>query len=318
MIDSYLYTVGKHLPPKGKEEILEEIKSNLYDYLEENYGKKDYSLEEEIAAIKALGHPKRLAQAYNTSSAYLIGPGYIDLYFLVLKIALTVTFVGISIASIFQDFHSPLDILTKLVARFWQSGLSIVGMVTLIFISVHHFDPKNEAPIDEDWSLDILEDPPKKYESLSRGELITESIFIFLALFLINQNFDWIKSTGSIQVIVPTFNMDVLNPFLWIATGLLAVNLMMNLYLALINKWQKITCILSIGLNVSIIILLWWLFMTPNIIDYTAFKAQLSPENSENIIKAFKLSLQLTLFVITGINLYDSYKHINRLLKLSK
>lgn len=318
MIDSYLYTIGKYLPPKGKEEILEDIKSNLYDYLEENYGKKVYTLEEEKSAIKALGHPKLLAQAYNGSSAYLIGPGYIDLYWLVLKIALIGALIGISIASIFQEFHEPLDLLIKVVARFWQSGLSIVGMVTLIFIIVHHFDPKDEANIEEDWSLEILDHPPKKYESLSRGELITESIFIFFALFLINQNFDWIKSTDSMQVIVPTFNMDVLSPFLWVITSLLVVNLIMNLYLIIINKWQILTCILSIGLNISIIALLWWLFMTPNIIDYTAFKDQLSPENSENIIRVFKLSIQITLFVITGINLYDSYKHMKRLLKLSK
>lgn len=86
MIDSYLYTIGKSLPPKGRAEILEEIKSNLYDYLEENYGQKAYSLEEETAAIKALGHPKAVAQAYNKASDYLIGPGYIDLYWLVLKL----------------------------------------------------------------------------------------------------------------------------------------------------------------------------------------------------------------------------------------
>lgn len=53
MIKNYLYTIGKYLSPSQREEVLREIEANLYDYLEENFGKKEYTSGEIESALRA-------------------------------------------------------------------------------------------------------------------------------------------------------------------------------------------------------------------------------------------------------------------------
>jgi len=64
MISNYLYTIGKYLTPDEKTEVLKDIEVNLYDYLEDNFGKKEYTDEEIETAIRTMGHPRKVAEAY--------------------------------------------------------------------------------------------------------------------------------------------------------------------------------------------------------------------------------------------------------------
>lgn len=41
MIENYLYAIGKYLPISEKNDILKEVESAIYDYLESEFGKKN-------------------------------------------------------------------------------------------------------------------------------------------------------------------------------------------------------------------------------------------------------------------------------------
>ena len=157
LISDYLYTIGKYLPPATRAEILKEIEANLYDYLEENFVKKEYTDEEIEIAIRAMGHPRKVAEAYMNGVRVLIGAAYIDTYWLVLKIALIGMAIGITISNTLalSNANDGISLYLHIVSQICQSSLSVFGLITIIFAAVQYYSPKERVEKDNLWSVSM-------------------------------------------------------------------------------------------------------------------------------------------------------------------
>lgn len=318
MIDNYLYTIGKLISPKIREDVLKEIRSNIYDFLEEEYGVKSYTDEEMEVAIRSLGHPKHVAEAYNNGPRCLIGPAYIDTYWLILKIAVIASAIGVSVGYIMSGgSSSAIQFIIQLFAQSWNAALSAVGMVTIIFAAIHYYNPEYSDDVDEAWSLDILEEVPERNQAISRPELIIGSFFIVLGLFWLNQPTPVVGIGNNVSVIVPTFNSEVLSRILPFINVTLIASLCSNIYLLIKGKWEIGTRLLEILINLAIVLIVWWMFLTPDLVNLTDVIAQ-SKEITDNFLDILRMSGRITLAVITAINVYEIIQHLKYLIKNRK
>lgn len=316
MINDYLYTIGKYISPAQRVDVLKEIESNLYDFLEQNFGQKEYSESEIETAIRSMGHPKKVAEAYMESPRCLIGPAYIDTYWLVLKIALIGVAIGLTIANMLNIPASKdgIQLFIKTITSIWEASLSVVGSITLIFALIQHFSPGEQETITEDWSLKSIEKAPEKHQKVSIIELIIESIFICLFLVVLNQATPVLAISFPENKVIPILDMVLFKPFLiWINITLIS-NLILNFYLLIKREWQTVTRIIAIAIDVITVGIFTKLIMTPGIWNFPSLDNILKDE-SVALGNSLDLSFNITLAVVAIIVAIDIFGHLRVLMK---
>lgn len=312
MIKNYLYTIGRYLNATQREEVLKEIEANIYDYLEECYGKKDYQASEIEAAIRAMGHPKKVAEAYMNRPISIIAPSLMDTYWLVLKIAIFGALIGITVTNVLSlpTIDESLKWFIRFAAQIWEVALSTFGMVTLIFMGITHYQPEVEENIDEDWNLNILEEAIDAKERISVFEIIVESFFICLGLVIINQTMPIFAFNVSERIIIPVLNMDLVRPFIIAFSILLSASLVLNVYLLIVRHWTRFSRVVSILLDFVGVVIFLLFAMTPDIINVEAINQNLNL-NENNWVR---ITILISVAVVVIISVVSSAGHMKRLL----
>lgn len=315
MIKNYLYTIGKYLTPSQRDEVLKEIEANLYDYLEENFGKKDYTDGEIESALRAMGHPKTVAQAYQTTPRSLIGPAYIESYWLVVKIALIGTAVGITVGHLIDlnSAENGVQLFTRLFIDIFSSALGSFGMVTLIFALIEHYSPQENITISETWKISDLEKAPEPNQKVSLFDLIIETFFICFGLVVMNSAAPIFAFNLKERQVLPIVNMDLFAPFIVMITLVLAASLLLNIYLMIIRKWQVSTRIITILLDLIGIGIVTKIALTPEIWDLTALSSILG--DAAKVDTWFTMTVNIGLAVMIVISAFDIFGHIKVMLK---
>lgn len=316
MINDYLYTIGKYIASAQRDKVLKEIESNLYDFLEQNFGKKEYSESEIETAIRSMGHPKKVAEAYMESPRCLIGPSYIDTYWLVIKIALIGIAIGLTIANMFtfSDSKAGLQLFIKVIAGIFYASLSAIGSITLIFALIQHYSHGEQDTITGEWSLNSIEKVPEAHQKVKTFETILESIFITLLLVALNQATPALVISLRENEVIPILNMEIFKPFLnWINLVIVS-NLILNFYLLLKKQWQSITRIIAIAIDIIGFGIFTKLVMTPGFWNPSAIDSVLKDESS-TISTILNLSLNNILAVVGIIVAIDIFGHLRVLMK---
>ena len=76
LMERYIIEVGRHLPRKGREEVLNELRSTLQDMLDDRVVEGKPAEADVEALLREYGSPRQVAKSYG-SEQYVIGP---DLY----------------------------------------------------------------------------------------------------------------------------------------------------------------------------------------------------------------------------------------------
>ena len=319
MIKNYIYTVGTYLSTSQKDEVLTEIESNIYDYLEENFGEKEYTLVEVEKAIRTMGHPKEVAEAYMNSPRCLIGPTYIDTYWLLLKIAVIGTAIGLMSSNIlsFHESDNLLQLFLKVFSSIWNASLSVVGTITLIFAAISYYGVGESSSKDANWSLSILSEAPKPDDHVSMLELIIEMFFVFLGLAILNHSSSFFGLSITNTSAIPAINMKYFSPYIIWLNLLLGSFLILNVYLLIKRKWQLLTRVLTIALKLASFVLFTLLALTPNVLDYASLPMVFS-KSSTDTIHGIQLGVYIGLGVFIIMTILDITNHLRVLLKRTK
>ena len=313
MIANYLYTIGKHLSPQTRDEVLKDIEVNLYDYLEENFGKKEYSDEELEAAIRSMGHPRKVAEAYMGHPRGLIGPAYIDTYWLVIKIALIGVAVGLTVANIINlsGFKNGMDLFLAIFSQIWQASFTAIGIVTLIFAAVQHYRPEESIEKDETWSLKILEKVVEPQQKIKIFDVIVETFFLFLGLVFINQSSSFVSTSENIFVF---FNKAAFEPYLLWINLILITRLAMNIYLLIRRKWEPTTRILSTLLTVAGIAIFTTFAFDPNVRSLQFLAGYLGSDLAP-LERGIQVSIYIALAVVVIVGAFEIFGHVKALVR---
>jgi hypothetical protein len=265
LVDRYLVAVSDLLPAKLRKDTITEIRSLIQDALDDRSKVEGRDPDEKMMAdvLKEFGSPEKIVAPY-LPEKYLIGPRLYPTFVLVLRIVLPIIAVLVLVTywlgAIQLSSLTAVDFLTDLVKSLGSALSATVQAfadIVIIFAILQWAVPEFKTiGKEKEWnphSLKTINRPDK----IKRGELITEIVFIFIALIIFNFYFDrvgiynnfngqWTFTpilTDAFKAYIPWFDL------LWISTILLDVLVLRK------GAWQTATRLFSIlisGLNLAI------------------------------------------------------------------
>ncbi|MDP1545874.1 MAG: hypothetical protein Q8L87_07615 [Anaerolineales bacterium] len=288
LIDRYVAEVGRNLPlVRGRKDIEKELRSTLEDMLEDRARKSGQPVDEtlEIDLLKEYGAPQTIAQTYNPQP-YLIGPRMFPFFVFVLKIVITVVTIvllvltGIEIATLSPmagpDFVKAVwDGLTGVVG----AAIAAFGNIVLVFAILERFVPASEFQMDEEkeWDPASLKKEPEPDE-VKIWEPILAIVFTFIAISIFNFNPQWLVIpiiADDKAAFIPALTEAFFRWLPWINIGWVA-EIVMNGMLIRTGRWTISTRLVSIGIKVFQVVILYFLFTGPSILAVTPESLQAS------------------------------------------
>ena len=262
-----------------------------------------------------MGNPKKVAESYLEGPRHLIGPQYIDLYLLIVKVALLGISIGMLVVSAIKFIVDGdlIQSLFSLLAGIWNGGLVMVGIVTIIFALIEHYGEKDALPFeqnDEQWSLDSLEPPPEDTDRIKISDLIFESIFILIFLAFLNHGLPLTVMFNERAFVF--LNYEILSPYIiWINLAL-GMNLVLNVYLLIRRSWTVLTRLLSIGLDIAGISIFAILALTPKLWDFSRIPG-IGQEELRGMETGVELGLKIGLAALIIITVIEVFNHVRAL-----
>lgn len=209
LIDRYVYAVVRRVPVSQRADIEKEIRAMIDELLQEQLKKTADGSDGQAgsragqgtpdeqavrAVLDSLGDPAELASQYLGSHQYVIGPALYETYWLVLRIVLIASGIGLLIAKAIQiatdSQINGWEAFGGLVGGLFQGLLSAFGMVTLIFFLINRYgadEITKEIKAEKgQWKPDDLPQVPEAKLRIKRGDPIASVIFSLIFLVIIN------------------------------------------------------------------------------------------------------------------------------------
>lgn len=311
LINRYLYTLGTYLPKSSKEDILKEVETNIYDALDQDTQDTQDPIAQPSekaleAALRAMGHPRTLALHYAPDHQVLFPAKYLDTYWLVIQIV----FIAFALASAFGSFlnsrvvGNPGLLAVNIIGSLWQSAISAVGVVTIIFLIIGKVVREkfgkaqmSELSDKEPWRFEDLKEAPSKENQISRLEIAIESFFMLLGLAWILQFLPVHFVSERIEII--WFDVAWIQPFVPFLTGLIILGLGINVVLLVQGQWKKFTRWLTLFINLGFVVIAFLLFGTLD----------------ESIHRGILVGIRSGLAGIAIVSVIDSVGHVRTLVR---
>ena len=190
LMERYIYAVAKRLPKKQREEVSMELHELLNDLVEARCGDMTPSEKDIKVVLTEFGTVSEVVAKYRDDSGRLIGEPYYTTYLYVMKIVLIVTLsiavASVVISSIIDGLSGNLSILElfgRIISWPIEAVVGSFAIVTMVFAVLDYFKVNITKEVD---SIEMLPKLPKqvaKKYGISKGETITE--LVFLAIFVI-------------------------------------------------------------------------------------------------------------------------------------
>ncbi|MHB1485545.1 MAG: HAAS signaling domain-containing protein [Saccharofermentanales bacterium] len=334
LISRYVYAVTKHIPAKQRDDIDKEIRTMIDDMLTDRFPGKEQEIESVRDVLTGLGNPYDLAQKFQDTKRYLIGPDYFDIYLFILKIVLAAVSGGLLIALTIKNVVAPpadpFVMAGEILSTIFSALFGVFAWVTIIFALISYYaDPSLKSEImkikeQNKWSLSDLPEIPGKKAIIKKSEPITGIIFQILALILFNyapQIFGIISSKGDTTTIIPILNLEKLSSFIILINIIIFIGLIKETARLLEGRY---TLRLSIGISflgclsliLTVLLITNQQFWNPDFaIDFAkAFGTEFPPffniaDASSSILKIF-IGLAVFGYIVETItNFYRAIKY---------
>lgn len=268
LIDRYVYAVTEHFQKDLREDIGKELRTNIEDMLPDNYTEKDV-----YKVLEELGSPFKLANEYNPSKKYLIGPGFYDNYISVLKLVIgicTSVFVGIALLSWAIDppvdgytYGNLLVLFTNLIVAVCEGAIQGALWVTVVFVILERSGVESgQIPFsNKKWTPDDLpEYPINDKKKISRKETVF-SIFctvLFTSIIYIKPQLIalFTKDDNGVLNATPFFNIDRLQKYMLIFFVLVIIQLVIFIWKYITGSWNLPLAIVNTIYNIVFSILI--------------------------------------------------------------
>ena len=278
LIDLYLDDIRHRLPPRNREDILNEIRSALMDMIEDRNPDPEQAPEDALieSVLMEFGPPRKVARQYGSQS-YLIGPRIYPSYLMVLKIvliivaALNVLGLIVSVAGKTGFDAGAFDAILQIIGGLFSSLFSAFGIVTLVFAGIERTASEQwTVELDQEWHPDDLRQAEDKEHVNLAGlaiEITLSLIFIALINFFLNRiGIYYFDDTGWISE--PILN-DNFRPYIPWITAYVTFDIALNLYLIRKGFWDKLATILKVMINAFKIAVTIAIISGPSIITVT-------------------------------------------------
>jgi hypothetical protein len=326
LIDRYIQHVGKHLPEKSREDVKREIRSLLEDSLEDRSRELGRPIDEALTVdvLKEFGRPEKMAASY-TPERYLISPRIYPIFWLVVRIVMTVLFaimlvkLFIGITQVDANF---VQLIIQTVTGFASGALSALGNIVIIFAVIQYLAPdlSKELDKDDDWNplkMEKFEDE----DQVSRVEQAFGITFSVIGLALFNffpellgfsfsRNGEWISLPALSEaffIYLPWINL------LW------GAEIILSLFLLIQGQWQNATRLVSTAIKLMSVGLAVLMLAGPSLVglnpqDLVASGIGFTLETATRLVSLFKQGVTVTLAMIIVL---DGFSIVKRIYKLA-
>lgn len=321
LIDRYLNAVTEHLPDVTREDVISELRANIYDMLPCDFTESDVR-----KVLGKLGNPISLADEYSERKKYLIGPALYDTYLSVLKLVIgIVTIVVMCLTLINWALTPPINgkfvqtsirFSIDLIIAPIQGVLQGFLWVTAIFAILERngINEGNLPFVKKKWSPDDLIDMPvSNKRKISRVETVFSIFFtiLFTQLVYYHSNFIglYIKGDSGLILVSPLFVNERLQSYIPVILLFAIIQLCLFIWKFIAMQWNYplaiANCVHNTLLSVFVCLLLSddSLFNQEFISKVSTFIKSSLTENTSNW-----LSINLWVFIIIfiSISLLDS------------
>ena len=273
LIERYIHEVGTYLPREIRDDVTEELRSNLEEALQDRLRSGDWKSAEaaELALLEELGAPHQLADSYVPKPRVLFGPRLYPAFIRTMKIVVAVL-IGLAVLGLLVDITDSttwLSLVKGLVSAFRSvvtGSLVILGIVVVVFAIIER-TAGAPTPTTEDWdprSLPTVDDPDK----VSIGDRVVSVVFLVVALVVLNLFRDRIGAyfsmndeRGWIPMLGPAFDAQ-----LWLLNLCLVLDLVVNFLVLLRWRWSTALRWANFAINSLYVVWLWRIAFGPSIL----------------------------------------------------
>jgi hypothetical protein len=248
LIERYLQAIGRLLPRDKQEDILKELRSSIYDALDDE-GEGLPEDKEIVILLKEMGSPRDVAAAYYPTGQYLIGPTLYPFFVSGLKIVL-VAVISVQLVFFAISFAFALDIQQTSII---EEGLGIftviptvLGWVVLSFwllqraeIKQSELDPEGEFNPYELPQLEPIAEPVNRTEQILS---VVARVIVLSFLLRFAQSGTWFRGEGF-------FENSVIEQYLPWIVATTVVGLGLDLLLLWRGRWERATRVGLVGYN---------------------------------------------------------------------
>ncbi len=317
LIERYILAVTERLPEDIRDDVARELRSNIEDMLPEA---ADENQVREV--LEKMGNPRRLAEEYNPTKRYLIGPGLYDSYISVLKLVVGIAITVIAAVTILDwTFNMPQDInIPKMFSVLFEGiisgGLQAALWVTLAF-AVTERTQMNEGknPFSrKKWSVDDLPTKPvSKKSRISRVETCVSLFFTILFTTIVYFHPRLIAvylTTGEGPAkVIPLFDTERLGYYISAILILALIQLGASVWKFIQGRWTIPLAVVNAFQNAALSILVIVMFNDRALFNREFFStvAEKAQTSLSNVTGAwFWGTAVFTVLIFTGICLWDS------------
>lgn len=186
LVERYVYQVGKYLPEKEREEVQNELRSLLYDQLDDRY-KGAPTQDDVVELLTEFGEPRQMAASYGREQ-YLIGPDLYPAMIYVLQrgllwVPIIVVAVRVVVAFAAGEPGTLFGLFLETLFTVVQAVFVFSGIVVILFALMQYtgFDIEEHKTAFNPLDLPRVDDPA----AVDRGEIAAGIAFNTFWLFLL-------------------------------------------------------------------------------------------------------------------------------------
>ena len=307
LIERYIYAVTKKMSLKIRNDVADELKTLIYDTIDERYNDKEITLKDAKIVLMELGSPNKLYEKYdNSSDKCLIGQPYYDYYKDILKIVLICSIFGIVLSYI-------INIENQTVSKFFSdiifAAILSFSFVTLIFIFMYKF---NIRFINDD--IDKLPKLPNNNRKTNKYFSLLSILFavIFLSLFILSPSIFSFNIDGKF---INLFNTDIIKSSYLFAVFFIVLLIFREIIKIVDNSYNIRNTILFIAINIfsAVISFIW--FFNYNLVNEVFINSVIKNASNNLILSIFGNFQMFCFFMILLALILDS---IDKILKFKR
>jgi len=287
MLDRYVAAIAKKLPRNMRADVAIEIRSTIEDMLADRGQSSSAAVDETMLSevLRSYGSPERVAATY-LPERYLIGPQLYPIFILVIKIVMTVLSVlaliglGIGFAAGELTTIGIIKLFSSWFGDTFGGLIAAFGNIVLVFAVLERV-----LPVRENWATEAEAEHWDPADLLKEGdpdetslwEPIVAVLFNFAALLIFNFYPELLRYTpslndwGSRPLVWFPFLSEAFFSYLPLLNVLWVATIILNLILVRRRTWGTGTRLLSIGLKIFTIYILFNMLRGPSLFN-------LSPE----------------------------------------
>lgn len=309
LIERYIYAVTKRMSLKIRNDVADELKTLIYDTIDERYNDKEVTLKDVKIVLMELGSPNKLYEKYdNSSDKCLIGQPYYNYYKDILKIVLISTIFGIILSCLINIENQTIS---KFISDIIFAAILSFSFVTLIFIFMYKF---NINVFNNDIDFDKLPKLPNNNIKTNKYFSLLSILFavIFLSLFILSPNIFSFNIDGKF---INLFNTDIIKSSYLFAVFFIALLIFREIIKIVDNSYNIRNTILFIAINIfsAVISFIW--FFNYNLINEVFINSLIKNASNNLILSIFSNFQMFCFFMILLALVLDS---IDKILKFKR